>query len=307
MTDPNLADTVDSSAEPAPPPRAGFFGPPRTPVTIDFGAVSHPGRVRANNEDHFFIVRRSRARTVLATNLPESALPLPDEDEAYSLAVADGMGGAVFGEMASMLALRTAWELGGQEVQWPLKVNADVAREILEKLEAGGQLILGALQEQGRDDPRLAGMGTTLTVAYTVGLDAFLGHVGDSRAYRFRQGKLEQLTRDHTLAQEILDTGLLPPGAFELRRLKHVLVNCLSATAKPVRVEVQHRRLASGDRLLLCSDGLTDMVPDEEIARTLARVPAAQEACQALLDLALDAGGRDNVTVVLARYESPGG
>jgi protein phosphatase len=272
-------------------------------VRIRFGALSHPGRVRPNNEDHYMIVRRSRSRQVLATNLPDGVLGPANEAEAFTLALADGMGGMDFGELASQLALRIGWDLGAQEIEWPLQVNADVAREVMEKFEAYAQLIHRALQAQGKHNPKLAGMGTTLTVAYTVGLDAFIGHLGDSRAYLFRQGVLAQLTSDHTLAQHLVDTGAFASDALELRRLRHVLVNCLGGGQSAIRVEVQHLALLNGDSLLLCSDGLTDMVSDSQIARTLAQVSVPQDACQALVEQALEAGGKDNVTVVLARYQ----
>src|SRR5262249_54412354 len=138
-------------------------------------------------------------------------------------------------------------------------------QEVLEKFDAYARLIDRKLKDVGQNDPRLAGMGTTLTAAYTVGLDAFLGHIGDTRAYLFRQGKLRQLTRDHTLAQHMLELGALTPGALELRRLRHILTNSLGAGEHAARADVRHLKLEDGDRLLLCSDGLTDMVPDEQI------------------------------------------
>ena len=303
MAHPQSQDTdefVDQAAA-----AARFLAPPGPPVRVEFGALSHPGLVRSTNEDHYVIVRRSRRRRVLATNLPAEALTTFDEADAYAFAVADGIGGMAFGEVASMLALQTAWELGAHEVQWPLRVNAAASQEILEKFEAYAQLLHSKLCEAGRDDPRLAGMGTTLTVAYTVGLDAFLAHLGDSRGYLFRQGKLEQLTRDHTLGQQLVDAGVFSPEALEVRRLRHVLLNCLGADADSVRVDTDHRKLQSGDWLLLCSDGLTDMVDNATIGSILRGAATSDEACHTLVATALANGGKDNVTVALARYRFP--
>jgi protein phosphatase len=155
------------------------------------------------------------------------------------------------------------------------------------------------LREQGEADPACAGMGTTLTGAYTVGPEAFIGHVGDSRAYLYRGGVLTQLTHDHTLAQEFLDAGL----PVLSRSWHHALTNCLGGGAnREMWLEFHHLRLADGDRLVLCSDGLTDMVPDEEIARHLGRDAHPQETAGALVEAALQNGGKDNVTVVLAHY-----
>src|SRR5262249_13626517 len=146
--------------------------------------------------------------------------------------------------------------------------------------------------------PEAAGMGTTLTGAYTVGPEAFIAHVGDSRAYLYHQGNLTQLTRDHTLAQQCLDAGLRVPS----RSWYHILTNCLGGSEHEMKVEFHHYHLADGDQLLLCTDGLTDMVQNHEIAGILGRHTHPQQAVQALVDLALERGGRDNVTVVLARY-----
>src|SRR4051794_39040701 len=112
---------------------AKYFGPAAPPVRVDLGALSHPGRVRRNNEDHYAVVRRRRSRDVLLTNLPEGFLP-PMQDDAYALSVADGMGGHAFGEVASMMALRVAWELTGSAFKWHFKLTAEEAAEITEQL-----------------------------------------------------------------------------------------------------------------------------------------------------------------------------
>jgi protein phosphatase len=141
-------------------------------------------------------------------------------------------------------------------------------------------------------------MGTTLTGAYTVGPEAFIGHVGDSRAYLYRAGRLAQLTRDHTMAQLAHDIGL----PVTKQSWHHTLTNCLGGGGAELWVDFHHVRLADGDRLLLCTDGLTSMVPDDEIAAVLSRPAPPQEQAQALVDATLQGGGKDNVTVVVAHY-----
>jgi protein phosphatase len=284
--------------------REQFFAPSPDPVKVEFGARSDRGKVRENNEDQWLVVRRLRTRDVLATSLPEGWLPSQNE-HTYSLAVADGMGGAEFGEIASMFALRSAFELGFEEIKWPMRLTDDEALEILEKIDAYGDLIHRKMREEIEQNPRLEGMGTTLTVAVTVGLDAFIGHVGDSRAYLFRNGTLTQLTRDHTLAQRFIDAGVFSASSLEARMLSHVLTNCLGASADPVQVDVAHHRLEYGSRLLLCTDGLSDAVKGEQIAETLESNPTPATACNVLMDMALDRGGQDNITVVVASYEKP--
>jgi len=149
------------------------------------------------------------------------------------------------------------------------------------------------------------GFLVVLTAARTVGPDAFIGHVGDSRVYLFRGGSLQQLTRDHTLAQQLVDAGAIPSVSAASRYMQNMLVNCLGARKREVHVEVHHLGLSDGDRLLLCTDGLTDLVADDQIAQILARDAAPDDTCRALVDAALDRGGKDNVTVVLAKYTIP--
>jgi protein phosphatase len=280
---------------------AKHFGPSPPPVGVKLGALSHPGRVRANNEDHYMVVERRRSRSVLLTNLPAGVLR-PADDVAYVLAVADGVGGAAFGELASMLALRSGWDQAPGTIKWTWIITDREVEELKERVELIFQRINQVLLNRAEAEPACAGMGTTLTGAYTVGPEAFVAHVGDSRAYLFHDGKLTQLTHDDTLAQHFLDQGL--PVAS--RSWYHVLTNFLGGTEKEIRVEFHHFRLADGDQLLLCTDGLTDLVRNEEVAGILGRRTHPQQAAQALVDLALERGGKDNVTVVVAQYEVKG-
>jgi protein phosphatase len=277
---------------------AKHFGPSPPKVQPRFGAVSHPGLVRVNNEDHFAVIERHRGRVVLTTNLPEGYLTSAD-DIGYTLVVADGIGGSAFGELASMLALRSAWELAPNSIKWTWIVTDAEIEDLKERLSLVFRRMHEELLERARGEPAFAGMGTTLTGAYTVGPNAFIAHVGDSRAYLFHDGALKRLTRDHTLAQDALDAGV--PIASQ--SWYHTLTNFLGGTGQPVWVEFHHVRLADGDQLLLCTDGLSDEVTDAEITEVLARGVAPREAVQALVAMALARGGRDNVTAVLAQYE----
>lgn len=298
-----LADTVDmdvSSELDRLAEKHFGSGAPRTRVT--FGALSHVGKVRQNNEDHYGVIRRHRGRDVLFTSLPEGFLA-PSCEEAYTMVVADGMGGAAFGELASMLALRTAWNLTTNAINWPFHVNEREAENVLELLNVYGKRMHQALLESARAAPELAGMGSTLTGVLLIGSDALIGHIGDSRAYLWRGGSLKRLTHDHTQAQQCVDEGIYASVAEAPRFMRHVLLNCLGGNDHEVHVETHHVALANGDRLLLCTDGLSDMLTDAEIALILNEQPAAADACQALVNSALDHGGRDNVTVVCANFQ----
>jgi PPM family protein phosphatase len=279
-----------------------FENEPRTVVRVEFGALSHPGLVRDHNEDHYLVVRRRRERDVLLSNLPVEQFNR-SEQQAYALAVADGLGGHAFGELASFLALREAWDLGGSEINWPIKMNRRESEELELKAAVIFRLLDKALQAAAEVQPQLSGMGTTLTICYTTGPELFVLHAGDSRAYLYRGGALRRLTRDHTAAQEIIDAGMAEPESDTETSLRHVLTNCLGGGN--VEADVAHHRLADGDRLLLCSDGLTDLVPEVEIASLLDAHSRPEDACRGLVDRALEYGGLDNVTVVLADFTIP--
>jgi len=148
-------------------------------------------------------------------------------------------------------------------------------------------------------------MGSTLTAVRSYGHDLLIVHVGDSRAYLLRARRLHRLTRDHTFAQMLVDCGQLEPSEVESSGVGHVLTNALGGSTEAVDVDVDLARLENGDRVLLCSDGLTDLVDDETIRRVLLESPAATDACSALVTLALDRGERDNVTVIVAGYTLP--
>jgi protein phosphatase len=247
-------------------------------------------------------VQRYRGRRVLLTSLPEEILDTT-EDHAYAFAVADGMGGGKFGDLASLLAIRTGWELGAGEIKWPMKMNEREIEELHQKAETFFQLIEEAIQSEIREFPRLAGMGTTLTVCYSTGAELFVMHAGDSRAYLYRDGTLKQLTRDHNVAQMLVETGVIRADSTVAKRMRHVLTNVLGGPAEGVTVDVGHHQLQDGDRILLCTDGLSNMISDDDIARILAQKPVPADSCNDLVGLALERGGADNVTVVVALYQ----
>jgi PPM family protein phosphatase len=274
-------------------------------VEMEVAALSHIGLLRPNNEDHFLVVRFGRNLETLLSNLSPGLVPEHAVESGFGMAVADGMGGIAAGEVASRLALSTMVSLVLGTPDWFLRLGPHDMQIVMERFADRYRRIDEFLAAQGRRDPTLAGMGTTLTLACSLGAQMIVAHVGDSRAYLFRQDELQQLTRDHTVAQNLADEGLLPPEGVATHRLRHVLTRSLGASGKPVQAEVQHFDLAGGDQVLLCSDGLTDMVDDKSIARLLGGGGTVKETCQALIDRALHNGGRDNVTVVLARYDFP--
>jgi protein phosphatase len=274
-------------------------------VAVDLGGLSDRGKVRANNEDTFFVARLDRTLRALLTNLSPGEYPAASAETSYGMLVADGMGGHAGGEVASRTAVRVLLDLVLQTPDWVMRLDDAWLQEVIRRMEQRVQLIGGALAGMAQDHPGLSGMGTTLTLACSLGADLLVVHVGDSRAYLMHQGQLRQLTRDQTVAQRMVEAGILSAEEAAQHRMRHVLTGVLSADGQKVPVECGRFTLADGDQVLLCSDGLTEMVPEAEVAGVLGRPGAAQDCCRALVDLALEAGGRDNVTVVLARYRFP--
>jgi PPM family protein phosphatase len=279
--------------------------PPSTKLRVEIGAVTHAGKVRPRNEDHFLVSQVSRKQEVLCTNIPDHHLPEPVGDDAYTMIIADGMGGMAAGEVASRTAITTGLKLIQKSPKWGFKINKREARELFERVNGYMQEIDLELTKRSEEDRNLFGMGTTLTAAYSIGVDLFIIHLGDSRAYLYRDGDLIRLTKDHTVAQAMADAGYIAPEEIRHHQKRNVLTNFLGGHGGQVKADVRWLRLRDNDRLLLCSDGLTDMVDDESIARIMGAHEPPGDAAQSLLDQALDNGGRDNVTVIVARYHVP--
>jgi len=275
---------------------------PSVQIHADVSGLTHPGRVRANNEDHFLVTRATRGLTTIQTSLPVGDVPERADEINYVMVVADGMGGHAAGEVASRLAISALVGLALQIPDWIFWVDDEHAPEIERRTRETVQQVGSMLVERGREDAALRGMGSTLTAARSCGRDLLIIHVGDSRAYLFRAGRLERLTRDHTYAQLLVDAGELSPGEATLSRYRHVLTNALGGSADEVAVDVDLLRLEDGDRVLLCSDGLTDGVDDATIAIALGGAQSSADVCQKLLQCALDAGGRDNITVIVSTF-----
>jgi len=274
-----------------------------TSARVEVAGLSHPGRVRPNNEDHFLICRFGRFLETLQTNIPAGEIPTRVDEIGYGMLVADGVGGSAAGEVASKLAITTLVHLVLQTPNWFLRVEEhgwmqEVMRRTTERFEQ----VNATLTEEARIDPDLRGFATTLTMAASLGRQLLVAHVGDSRAYHLRAGQLRLLTRDHTMAQGLAEVGIIHPTQVATHRMRHVLLKALGDPDRQVEPDVHDHPLDDGDCLLVCSDGLTEMVDEKTIAKILARSEPAGQICERLVDEALRAGGKDNVTVVFAQY-----
>ena len=268
-------------------------------------ALTHAGRVRQQNEDHYFVGATHRVLQTIGTNVPEDLLPRASEEAGYGMIVADGMGGRAAGEVASRMAIIHLINLVITTPDWIMRFDDDrQADRAMQRMTERYHEVDAALKEDIKQDPSLKGMGTTMTVSYSVGADLFVGHIGDSRAYLVRGGKLQQLTLDQTLAQRLIDKHGMRREETATLKLRHILTAALGAATEANAV-VRRFELIDQDQVLLCTDGLTEMVDEDAIMKVLARAASSKDACRELVDLALERGGEDNVTVALARYRFP--
>jgi protein phosphatase len=303
-----ISESNRDTAEYAVPPPPGKILPPpavSAKVQVDLAAMSHQGKVRKNNEDHFLVARAERSLETLMTNLPEGLIPNRFAEVGYGMLVADGLGGKAAGEVASRLAITTLVNLVLHTPDWIMRIDEPNAEEFMQRMAERFRIVDTAVREQAQTDPSLAGMGTTMTLACISGTVLILAHIGDSRVYLLRGGECHQLTRDHTMAQLLVQLGILRPEQAAGHRLKNALTQAIGAGQGLGDAEVQHLTLADGDQILLCTDGLTDMVRTETIAAVMRDAKSSDEACRLLVEAALENGGLDNVTVVLARYRLP--
>jgi serine/threonine protein phosphatase PrpC len=275
-------------------------GPKPTDEELDLFGLTHVGRVRTQNQDHFMLCTVHPQVLVHGTSLPApDQLPLRGQRLATIMLVADGVGGASGGAEASQVAveaitryvsssLRSYHAAGarGGEFEDALRTAATEAHTAV-KTEAASQ-----------DDHRR--MATTLTLAIAIWPWVYVVQVGDSRCYHYLNGTLRQVTRDQTMAQALVDEGALAPELLASSPLSHVLVSAIggpAASPEVTRLDIRDRNSV----LLLCSDGLTKHVSDAEIATQIGGMQSSEQLCHALLDLTLERGGSDNITILAGR------
>ena len=273
---------------------------------IDIYGITHAGRVRPTNQDHFLTGVLGRRLTPLQTSLARvpqhDVLPLmPETERAGVLAmVADGVGGNVMGEEASRLAVEAVTLYIARSMQcYYDSVDSDDDAAFLAELEQAAQQAHSELVQRGVVDKERQGMATTLTLFLGLWPKVYLLQVGDSRYYQYGDGRLTQISRDQTVAQELIDQGVLTMETAKRTRWGNVLSSALGGSTSTPKIT----RLANDwSRVhLLCSDGLTKHVRDEQIRHRLATMTSARQVCEALLQDALDDGGSDNVTVIVGR------
>jgi serine/threonine protein phosphatase PrpC len=309
-TDPPASEDAETNevrrrAVLAQPHTVQAFRPLSATVKVDIAAASHRGVSRGHNDDHYLVARTGRSQHTLATSLSAAELPAPFEEYAYSMLVADGLGDAGTGSVASRVALSSIAHLALHHGQWNVRVDPVTAMEIMDRAQ---QLFSRADAEvfaKSMTGPLLTGIATSLTVAYSAGESLFVAHVGHSRAYLFRNGALTLLTRDHTMERCLASSKGPIPVERRAQDMGHILTDAVGAGGGTPLVDVEQFRLVDGDAVLLCTNGLTDAVEEGRIADVLARPRQPAEQCAILTDLVYQERGEDDVTVVLAQYHVP--
>jgi protein phosphatase len=295
-----LADllTAKIPADPGPKPRDD---------ELDLFGLTHPGKVRTENQDHFLLCTVHPQVVIHATSLPEpDRLPLRGERLATIMLVADGVGGGSAGGEASQLATETITRYLASTLRSYHAAGSAAEEEFLTALRAAAFEAHDAVRAEAVARAQAAGrpetkkMATTLTLGFAVWPWWYVVQVGDSRCYHYWDGVLRQVTRDQTVAQDLVDRGALPPERVASSPFSNVLASAIGgpeASPEVTRVDISRR----GCVLLVCSDGLTKHVSDTEIAAHLGKMESSEQVCRALLDLALERGGSDNITVLAGR------
>jgi protein phosphatase len=286
-----------SATEKGPPKMGGVF--------VNAYGQTARGKVRTTNEDQFLIASLNRQLDVIQTSLDEEdCAALGAHSQGWLFLVADGMGGHAAGEQASALAVETTMHFIRETMPWFVRLGPEQAEEAEDALRSIIRECHRAVREAGDERTDQREMGTTLTLAYVRWPELFVVHAGDSRCYLLRDDDLQQITRDHTLAQDLAERTDLDSEELEKSRMANVLTRAVGGGKQsPPEPAVYRSTLVEGDTLLLCSDGLTQMVSDERILRLLWGEGFANARCQELVEAAMEAGGRDNITVLVVSFE----
>jgi serine/threonine protein phosphatase PrpC len=267
---------------------------------MDIYGLTHPGKVRSENQDQFLVCSLRKEAVVHLTSLAETGnLTAGSERVALLMMVADGVGGGLRGAEASRIALEAVTRYVSRCMACYYAATTGDDRDFFAALQDGALQCHAEILRRGEEDPDYRGMATTLTLYLGHWPRAYLLQVGDSRCYLLRGEKLTQVSRDQTMAQELIDAGVMRPADTAGTRLEHTLSSSIGGRqTAPV---VTRFELTWDTVVLLCSDGLTRHVSDERIAQRLRETRSSKEACEALLADALQGGGSDNITIVVRR------
>ncbi len=279
----------------------GIIGNRPTDEELDMFGITHQGKVRPDNQDHFLICTVHPQAVIHGTSLPTiDTLPMRGTRLTTLLVVADGVGGAAAGSDAARLATESVMRYVATTLRCYHTAGARSDAEFLSALRAAAMDAHDAVRAEAMSRPDAKRMATTLTVSITVWPWMYFLQVGDSRGYIFQGGKLRQVTRDQTVAQQLIDDGAMKQEQLRNSPLKNVLARAIGAdeaTPEVTRIDITDR----ASTVLLCSDGLTKHVTHDEISAHLANMRSSEQVTRELLELALARGGTDNITLIVVR------
>ncbi len=275
-----------------------FFGRRNSRIHLSIFGKTDVGQAREHNEDSFLVANLSMQRESLQPDVREHEVG----PKGSLLIVADGMGGAAAGEVASALATKTVYE---QLVERWIEDREGTAQRFAYRLREAVENANESIYARARDHADLRGMGTTITAVGILDDHIYVTQVGDSRAYLVRDGEGIQLTKDQSLTQRLVDAGELTEEEAERSERKNIILQALGPEAS-VRVDLTHQDIRKGDAVVLCSDGLSGQVSKEEIAEHVAQNKDLKDTCADLVALANERGGPDNITVVICRFGGDG-
>lgn len=278
-------------------------GPKPRDEELDLFGLTHQGKVRPDNQDHFLLCTVHPQVVVHGTSLPDpDNLPLRGQRLATLMLVADGVGGGAGGAEASQLAVESITRYVADSLRCYHTAGTSGEEEFLTALRVAALEAHKAVKEAGQVDAKKR--ATTLTLGIFVWPWLYVVQVGDSRCYYYWQGELKQVTKDQTMAQDLVARGALPAERAASSPFSHVLISSIGgaeAIPEVSRVDIRRR----GCILLFCTDGLTKHVSDEDIAERLGSMPTSETMARSLLDLALERGGSDNITILVGRAPPP--
>jgi PPM family protein phosphatase len=285
---------------PAAPSSGVTIAPKPRDEDLDFFGITDKGKVRPDNQDHFLVTTLHKTMRVHVTSLPNPELiEIPSQRIASLGMVCDGVGGHAAGEAASRSAVEAIAGYVTNTMECFFTGEHGDPEEFLGSLREAATESHELIAARAKASGDRKGMATTLTMFVAVWPILYLLQVGDSRCYIFRDGTLTQLTRDQTMAQDLLDSGVLSPEQAARSPYANVLSSSLGGASWVP--EVSRFDLRLGDKMLLCTDGLTKHVSDEKIQQRMLNLTSSEQAARALLQDALDGGGSDNVTVLVLR------
>jgi len=271
-------------------------------IDVDIDGLTDRGRVRRDNQDQFLIAALHKAIEIHGTSIPESYRQRFNSGaRALLLLVADGVGGRTGGDEAASITLDAITDYVTNSMRCFYKLDEQIPQELLSELAATVARSHNSVLQRAEERPEHTGMATTLTMAHVLWPRVYVVQIGDSRCYHMRGAAIEQVTKDQTLVQELVDLGALSPEDARGSPLSNILSQAIGG-GDELRPAISKIAMEQGDALVLCTDGLTGHVSDAQILAHVQAAGSSRDACRRLVQAALEGGGRDNVTVIVGRF-----